>query len=452
MEYFGSLTQKDLAHLIRSTKKELLIALPMFHQEIAEAIMSVATVESDEKIEIHILVDFDAKTFRQGYGDINSIEQLFKQDIDIKTLKDNRISFVISDQTGYFLFIESRSLIPADKETINAVRIDPVSIVRLKQFFFGTSIKMNYKDELVNAIIDEGLLLDRAKETENHQIAPIAKISKDELKEVGYEASSIWVLLKQSGVRQSLQKLGYQTVAFKTTYAWSELTDAEVYLGPGLQPAFVQTLTPFEMLLLQTSAASIISDSLTIQQSSQYDLTKSPFAGHIQTMQYMLNELPAVSKLPGHKFVFVHVLIPHIPYVFKADGSLQTDTGYFSGEQAQPINEDYLRDGYTAEVAFINSQMVAITREILANSTTPPIIVIHGDHGLRDDNRLKIFEAVYLPGGEDFLYPNITPVNLFRVIFNARFGTDYDLLPDASYSVQGSLSEEVVEDAPACLP
>jgi len=184
MEYFGSLTQKDLAHLIRSTKKELLIALPMFHQEIAEAIMSVATVESDEKIEIHILVDFDAKTFRQGYGDINSIEQLFKQDIDIKTLKDNRISFVISDQTGYFLFIESRSLIPADKETINAVRIDPVSIVRLKQFFFGTSIKMNYKDELVNAIIDEGLLLDRAKETENHQIAPIAKISKDELKEV----------------------------------------------------------------------------------------------------------------------------------------------------------------------------------------------------------------------------------------------------------------------------
>jgi hypothetical protein len=87
---------------------------------------------------------------------------------------------------------------------------------------------------------------------------------KDQLKEVDYKEFSIWVLLKQSGVRQSLQKLGYQTVAFKTTYAWSELTDAEVYLGPGLQPAFVQTLTPFEMLLLRTSAASIITDSLKI--------------------------------------------------------------------------------------------------------------------------------------------------------------------------------------------
>ena len=168
-------------------------------------------------------------------------------------------------------------------------------------------------------------------------------------------------------------------------------------------------------------------------------------------MQYMLVELPAVSKLPSHKFAFVHVFIPQILCMFKADGSLQTDTGYFSGEQAQPIHEDYLRDGYTAEVAYINNQMVAITREILANSTTPPIIVIHGDHGLRDDYWLKIFEAVYLPGGEDLPYPNINPVNLLRVIFNARFGTYYDLLPDASYSVQGSLSEGVAGDAPACL-
>lgn len=275
---------------------------------------------------------------------------------------------------------------------------------------------------------------------------------KLDLKAAGEGDTTIWLLLKQSGVRQELEKLGYQTVAFQTTYAWSEITDADIYLGPGLQPAAVQSLTPFEMLVLRTSAASIIADSMTIRQTANYDIANSPFSGHIRTMEYMLDELPNVADLPGQKFVFVHVLIPHIPYVFAPDGSLRTDSGFYSGEQAQPINEDYLREGYTGEIAYINNRMLDITQQIIDRSEVLPIIVIHGDHGLRDDNRLKNFEAIYLPGGEQSLYRNITPVNFFRVIFNTRFGTNYDLLPDVSYSIQGSLAEDVPEDAPACLP
>ena len=141
MEYFKSLTQNDLASLIRSTERKLFVSLPLFYGEIADAIMSIHR-DSEKKIDIHILVDFDAKTFRQGYGEIESFEQLIKEGIEIKTLKDNRISFIIVDDKGYYLFIESRSLIPADKETINAVRVDPVSIVRLKQLAsFGKGIE-----------------------------------------------------------------------------------------------------------------------------------------------------------------------------------------------------------------------------------------------------------------------------------------------------------------------
>ena len=180
MEYFKSLTQNDLASLIRSTERKLFVSLPLFHGEIADAIMSIHR-DSEKKIGIHILVDFDAQTFRQGYGEFNSIEQLIKEGIEIKTLNDNRISFIIVDNKGYYLFIESRSMIPADKETINAVRADPVSIVRLKQFFFGKTIKKNYQDELANAIIDEGLLLDKAKEMKN-LLAPVATISQQAIK------------------------------------------------------------------------------------------------------------------------------------------------------------------------------------------------------------------------------------------------------------------------------
>jgi len=188
MEYFRSLTQKDLASLIRSTERELFVSLSLFHREIADAILSIHR-DSEKKIDIHILVDFDAQTFRQGYGEFNSIEQLIKQDIEIKNLKDNRISFIIVDNKGYYLFIESRSMIPADKETINAVRADPVSIVRLKQFFFGKTIKKNYQDELANAIIDEGLLLDKAKEMRN-LLAPVATISQQAIKTVSNDLKS----------------------------------------------------------------------------------------------------------------------------------------------------------------------------------------------------------------------------------------------------------------------
>ena len=83
---------------------------------------------------------------------------------DVKSLKDNRISFIISDDIGYYLFIESRSLIPADKETINATKIDPVSIVRLKHYFFPDVKVLNIQDELADAIIEERILLKKSKE------------------------------------------------------------------------------------------------------------------------------------------------------------------------------------------------------------------------------------------------------------------------------------------------
>jgi hypothetical protein len=48
---------------------------------------------------------------------------------------------------------------------------------------------------------------------------------------------------------------------------------------------------------------------------------------------------------------------------------------------------------------------------------------------------MKILNAYYFPGGNDDLYPTITPVNTFRLIFNKYFDQDYPLLEDkALYS------------------
>jgi hypothetical protein len=88
-------------------------------------------------------------------------------------------------------------------------------------------------------------------------------------------------------------------------------------------------------------------------------------------------------------------------------------------------------------VLFINQRILPIVKNILAQSKTPPIIVIQGDHGAVLDNmqrRMSNLNVYYLPGGGDqLLYDGITPVNTFRVILKHYFGLDLPLLEDVSY-------------------
>ena len=81
----------------------------------------------------------------------------------------------------------------------------------------------------------------------------------------------------------------------------------------------------------------------------------------------------------------------------------------------------------------------------------PPIIILQGDHGpastvqgkgvrtyLRTPDflgeRFPILNAYHLPGtASERLYPEITPVNTFRLILKEYFGFDMPLLPDRNF-------------------
>jgi hypothetical protein len=160
-------------------------------------------------------------------------------------------------------------------------------------------------------------------------------------------------------------------------------------------------------------------------------------------------ELERIPGLPGPKFVFAHVLVPHPPYVFKADGSFLT-------AEAEARTSD--SSGYANQLIATNRKIEALIDRILADAAVPPIIVVQGDEGpypigTRKEtfnwhtatsrqllDKTGILNAYFLPGeAPPSLSPSITPVNSFRVILNHYFGTDLPLLPDRTYAHESDL-------------
>ena len=143
-------------------------------------------------------------------------------------------------------------------------------------------------------------------------------------------------------------------------------------------------------------------------------------------IQPLLNEVP---KIDGPKFVFAHILTTHKPF-----------TSDQSSNEEYPTDEQLgaMQQGYRDLVVYSDKMMTQIIRKIMDTSKIPPVIIITGDHGpalkLEPQNSVQNLYAIYLGGhNNDQLYPDITPVNTFRVIFDTVFNENYPLLQDQSY-------------------
>lgn len=237
--------------------------------------------------------------------------------------------------------------------------------------------------------------------------------------------SPLWKLIRESAVTGYLRERGYQTVAFATGYPWSELDNSDQYLKP--DPVW-GGMTEFETLLLETTAFRILDDEGLI------NLDVFAFNRYRERTRYVLDTLPTLAGRNTPQFVFVHLIIPHPPFVFAEDGSPVNAFAYLNEDEVYPARQ--FAEGYTMQTKFINREITRIVQEIIANSDTPPVIIIQGDHGpwlQPKERRLSILNAYYLPGHPDAISGTITPVNTFRVVFNLYLGGDFELLPDESF-------------------
>jgi hypothetical protein len=262
-----------------------------------------------------------------------------------------------------------------------------------------------------------------------------------------------WNLLKNNEVQRQLKSVGYRTVAFQEDAPLVEFDNSDVLIRSGQPTIISQYLYPFESIYMNSTAAILLNawdpkgkveqlfqGNSAIQNTASVDLSvlsgvNRDFAKeHAISTLSILNHLPEVPAFTGPKFTYAHIFVPHIPYVFDPNGQLVTDPGFYSSYQDQPINAKYEKQGYLNQVQFISKAIVPILHVIISKSKNPPIIILMGDHGLEGHNRYTDLLAYYLPKGSEKLYPSISPVNSFRLIFDEYFGGNYPLLPDLTYT------------------
>lgn len=121
-------------------------------------------------------------------------------------------------------------------------------------------------------------------------------------------------------------------------------------------------------------------------------------------------------------FVYAHVNMPHDAYCDSLGNPFTAD---YKGNE----NKKYIES-----IAYTNKLLIETVKKILADSKTPPIIIIHGDHGSRmfdEPENYTILSAYYFPDKDySMLYDSISPVNTYRVICNKYFKENLRLLPD----------------------
>ncbi len=243
-------------------------------------------------------------------------------------------------------------------------------------------------------------------------------------------------LITESLVFRSFRKLGYRVVRFDSGFDATDSIVGDLNLGPPERlrtfPSLVADQTPLWLILGSRN-------------------TYDPRRLHRQRILNVFENLPASSHpSDAPTFTFAHVVAPHPPFLFGADGRDYSEReGAYTLNDTRPEGPDgsaeYARR-YRDQAAYLSARVEQVVERILSTSKVEPIIIIQGDHGSGsrfDANtpepndlfeRMTVLNAIYLPEtirGE--INPSISLVNTFRLVFDRGFGSKLGLLPDRSF-------------------
>lgn len=262
-------------------------------------------------------------------------------------------------------------------------------------------------------------------------------------------------VLRNSKVRSFFEDLGYFFISFSTGFSPTELVDADLYL---MSP---DTLTEYQTVLLGMTPLDVLSIEV---------LESIKAKSHSQRVLYSLKALPELAKSPNPKFVFVHIVSPHPPFIFDKDGNFLTQRGFYSMNDASDYRsmpnqtKDSYIYGYSQQIQYFDKQLQKSLEGLLSNITRPSIIIVQSDHGPGSSFSFSSLEKSDLPERYGILnayyfydydysklYSKITPVNSFRVILSQYFSNNQDLIEDKNFYSTSANPFDFVELEPEQL-
>jgi hypothetical protein len=228
------------------------------------------------------------------------------------------------------------------------------------------------------------------------------------------------------------QAHGYVTVAVGAGFEELAGRRADVYLDGG-------QLNEFELTLL---ASTFLGDAINIF-APGFASTQ-----HRDRISRNLEFLPGIAEVQdrGPTLVFAHVPAPHQPAVVDAAGrpvDVPISTNFYADsphERGEDPGE--FRERYRGHLQALNEQILGAIDGITGASRVPPVIVLFADHGsasavdwtttpIEEADPARLMErtgtlfAALTPGKTDVYPDDISPVDLFRLLYDAYFGTDY---------------------------
>ena len=242
--------------------------------------------------------------------------------------------------------------------------------------------------------------------------------------EMGKDSKDKLVLIelrRENNVMNIFQANGYHITTFyggmdtRGFYqnAYETLCGSYFNLNEDLQRSFVQTYFPTVFL------RSMFYDNF------RYHDLECAFSEFFEFEKK--NEKP--------QFVFVHLLMPHPPFVYDADGNRVT------AKYSIDRFDENLKDAYLQQTIFANKKTIEMVDSIQKRDSGA-VIMVMSDHGGRlgvdwynptemDYYRaLNNFGAFYFPGQEENMPEEFAAVNVFRILFNLYLDADYEILED----------------------
>lgn len=233
-------------------------------------------------------------------------------------------------------------------------------------------------------------------------------------------------------VMRYLKERGYTTVTFDQLHSLfpADLpiqTDYNYSVAPETVPAST---------LLDDFGILVINNTMLRAFSYIYE----PFVAvpglnaHKDMLFFTLDKMANMDEVQSPKFVYVHLLLPHMPFMFDENGVVITSTYNTDWN-------DYLGN-YIYSLTYTKKMINNIFSQ--ADPQRLPVIILQSDHGARnqvyngnDETLLKDFPeefktwilyTLYVPGYDMSSLPqDINPINTFPIIFNYLFNDNIPL-------------------------